>query len=579
MINKTPKFDNALDEVLDKIVPHSRECIQHSISKYCEETFQITDEDIKFFKILRVPPPKKCSTCRRQNRFAFVNSIDLYKRNNNAPEKNDKIISFVPPVSSLIVYDLKSYQNKFDPYLYATNYKENRNFFEQLLELRLKVPQPAIIRDPSNVNSEYSQNGRNLKNGYYVSGGWNSEDVWYSKGVSDSRLVMDIFSSHFIENSYELISCEKCYNCRYLYFSDNCIDSQFLYDCNNCINCFGCVNLRNKNNCIWNIQYTKGEYKNQISKINFGSRNFVKQIKENFWKFVKSHPVRAERHERVENVSGVNISDSKNCHDAIDVVSTEHVLHCDQVIGHKDSMDASISGGSEKLYQTIGVGSKSANVKFSFASKFILESEFVINCRNIEYCFACIGLENKSYCIFNRQYEKEKYYKELDNIKLSLLEKGEYGEFFPYSMSTFAYNGSLAELAFPLNETEIIKIGGSWQPDTDTDTLDMFILPTEEIPDSILDVKDEILTKALICRETGRPFRIVNSELEFYRNYNIPLPDVHPNKRMKNRYNYMGNYRAYDNICSLCQKNIKTMYNSNNDWKLYCDDCYKKEIL
>ncbi len=579
MINKTPKFDNAIGEILEKIIPHSRECIQHDISKYCEGIFQITDEDIEFYKILKVPPPKQCPTCRRQNRFAFVNSINLYKRDNNAPGKDNKMISFVPPASSLIVYDLKSYKNDFDPYSYATNYKENENFFEQLLELRFKVPQPAIIRDPSNVNSEYSLNGRNLKNGYYVSGGWNSENVWYSVGVNDSRSVMDIFSSHFIENSYELVFCEKCYNCRYLYFSDNCINSQFLYDCNNCIDCFGCVNLRNKSNCIWNIQFTKKEYENKISEINLRSRNFTNQVKEDFWKFVKSHPARAERHERVENVSGVNISNSRNCHDVIDTVLTEHVLHCDQIIGHKDSMDASISGGSEKLYQTIGVGSKSANVKFSFASKFILESEFVINCRNIEYCFACIGLENKSYCIFNRQYEKEKYYEELDNIKLSLLKKGEYGEFFPYSMSTFAYNGSLATLAFPLNEDEIIKIGGLWQSDTDTDTQGMSLLPTEEIPDLIQDVKDEILTKALICRKTGRPFRIVNSELEFYRNYNIPIPDVHPNKRMKDRYNYIGNYRMFNGICSLCKKDIKTMYNSNDNWKLYCDDCYKKEIL
>jgi len=579
MISKTPKFDSALDKILEKFVSCNIECINKDVSKYCEKTFLITDEDIEFYKILRVPPPKKCPTCRRQNRFAFVNSINLYKRNNNAEGKDNKIISFVPPVSPLVVYDVESYKTKFDPCLYAIDYNENVNFFEQLFSFRLKVPQPAIIRDPSNVNSEYSLNGRNLKNGYYVSGGWNSEDVWYSVLATDCRLVMDVFSVHFIENSYELVSCEKCYNSRYLYFSDNCIDSEFLYDCNNCINCFGCVNLRNKSNCIWNVQYTKEEYKNQMAKINLGSRKFIEEIKENFLKFIKTYPTRAERHERVEDVSGINIADAKNCHDVIDATSSIHLLHCDQVVGHKDSMDASISGGSEKLYQTIAVGSKSSNVKFSFASKFILESEFLINCRNVEYCFACIGLENKSYCIFNRQYEKEEYYKELDKIKSSLLEKGEYGEFFPYSFSTFAYNGTLADLAFPLSEDDVTKVGGLWQSDIDTDIGGMSILQTGEIPDLISDVTDEILTKALICKETNKPFRIVNSEFEFYKNYNIPIPNIHPNKRMKNRYGFLGNYKIYDGVCDFCKKEIKTMYNSNAGWKLYCDDCYKREVL
>ena len=32
MESKTPKFDNLLDEILKKIVPHERECIQKDIS-------------------------------------------------------------------------------------------------------------------------------------------------------------------------------------------------------------------------------------------------------------------------------------------------------------------------------------------------------------------------------------------------------------------------------------------------------------------------------------------------------------------------------------------------------------------
>jgi len=579
MNSKTPKFDKALDEILESLVPHTRKCKWAGEHPYCEGEFKITKEDIEFLKILRVPAPNYCPTCRRMNRFSFVNTINLYKRDNKAPGKENQIISFVPPVSPLIVYDVESYRENFDPYEYGVLYDSSKNFLDQFFDLRSKVPQPAIIRDPSSINSEYSINGRNLKNGYYVSGGWNSENLWYCSTTTDSRNVMDSFSVRSIENSYEIVSCEKCYNCKYLYFSDNCIDSNFLYDCNNCQDCFGCVNLRNKSNCIFNVQYTKDEYKKQISNINLKSRKSVKEIGEKFWKFAKLQPVRAERHERVENVSGTNISDSKNCHDVFDCVKTEHVLHCGQMIANHDSMDANVTGGSEKLYNTIAVGSSSSNVKFSFASKFITESEFLINCRNVNNCFACIGLENKNYCIFNRQYEKEEYYTELDRIKKSLLEKGEYGDFLPYCFSTYAYNGSTADLSFPLNKDEIGKLGGLWQPETESNAGSIDLIKPENIPDDISDVDDSILTKALICKDTGKPFRITESELEFYRVHGIPLPDVHQIKRIKDRYKYFGNYRMNNGICNICNKDIITMYDLKEGWNLYCDDCYKREIL
>ncbi|MFA6999569.1 MAG: hypothetical protein WC241_00460 [Candidatus Paceibacterota bacterium] len=579
METKTPKFDALLDEILESLVPHRRVCKWQGEHKYCEGKFDITKEDIEFLKMLRVPAPNYCPTCRRMNRFAFVNSINLYKRDNNAPGKGNKIISFVPPASPLIVYDLDSYIKNFDSYEYSTIYDESKTFFDQFWSLRLKVPQPAIIRDPSSINSEYSINGRDLKNGYYVSGGWRSENLWYCNTVTDSRNVMDSLFVNFGENSYEIVSCEKCYNSKYLYFSDNCINSNFLYDCNNCTDCFCCVNIRNKSNCIFNVQYTKEEYKKQISEINLKSRKSINEIKTEFWDFVKLQPIRAERHERVKNVSGTNIADSKDCHDVFDTVKSTHILHCGNVIANHDSMDANVSGGSERLYNTIAVGSKSSNVKFSFASKFITESEFLINCRNVNNCFACIGLDNKNYCIFNRQYEKDEYYKELDKVKYSFLEKGEYGDFFPLSFSTFAYNGSTSDFIFPLNKEEVDKVDGLWQSETESNAVGMDLVASEDIPDNIDDVDNSILSKALVCKETGKPFRITESELEFYRVHSIPLPDIHQIKRIKDRYKYLGNYRMNSDICNMCRKNIITMYNSKDGWNLYCDDCYKREIL
>ena len=49
----------------------------------------------------------------------------------------------------------------------------------------------------------------------------------------------------------------------------------------------------------------------------------------------------------------------------------------------------------------------------------------------------------------------------------------------------------------------------------------------KDLPDNIDDVDDSILKKAIICEVSGRPFRIVPLELQFYRKYGIALPRKH----------------------------------------------------
>ena len=579
MVSKTPKFNKLLDEILEELAPHEHECIEKDISKYCEKKFKITYEDIEFYKLLRVPPPKSCPTCRRQRRFAFNNRINLYKRKDDAPESKKDIVSYVPPVSPLIVYNLNYYRSfVWNPLSFAQKYNSSESFFEQFYKLRLKVPQYSIVRDPSSVNSEYSLNGRNLKNGYLVSGGSNSENVWYSIFLSNSKEIM---ASHDLKN------CEKCYetilvrnlnSCAFCYFTSDCINSYFLFDCRNCQDCFGCVNLRNKRFCFFNEQFSKEEYEKRVKEMKTDTRSGLKNTLEKFWEFVKLNPVRASRSIQAINSTGVLIINSKNCYDAHSCENGEHERYVTHVVDHKDSMDVYASGKSELLYQVSAVGAHSANVKFSFGVKNTIDSEFLINCHNCQNCFASIGLENKSYYIFNKPYEPEEYFKELDDIKTSMLSRGEYGEFFPYKFSTFAYNGSEAELSYPLSIEEIEKIGSIYQPNIEIETGGIKVLKSDELPDSIFDVEDDILEKAIVCEKTGRPFMVTKSELEFYKRFKLPIPTIHPLERMKNTFSYFGNNMKYDGICKKCGMELETIYKPSSDWVLYCEKCYQAEV-
>ncbi len=579
MESKTPQFDALLQPILDALVPHRVVCKQKDISKYCEAEFEITDKDIEFLRMLRVPAPVCCPTCRRQRRYAYSNSVHFYKRPNDVPDAKGNIISFVPPSSPFVVYDYEYYLNgSWDSLSYATDFDASRSFMEQLYSQRLCVPQPAITRHPSNINSDYSINGKNTKNAYCSSAIFSSEDVWYTVLAHTTRELMDSRAVKKSEQSYNLVHSRQCVQSSYLYFSQECINSHFLYDCRNCQDCFGCVNLRNKRYCFFNEQLTKEEYDEKVEELRIDTRTGVNNAGQKFWKLVHALPVKASRNEQANACSGVLVVNSKDCTHATDCEKSEHERYVDLVIGHKDSMDIFGTGGSELLYETSGVGSQCSNVKFSALSKTVTDSEYLINCRNCEHCFACIGLENKSFVIFNKQYTEDEYYKEVDRIKTVMLERGEYGELMSYSFMPFAYNGSFAGTAYPLSETEINKLGALWQPDIDSDLSTLKTIHSDELPDSILDVKDDVLDLAIICEETGRPFRIIASELDFYRRWNIPLPSVHPYQRMKDRYKYSGSGRSYSGNCKNCGKDLLTIYQDKEKWILYCDECFQKEV-
>ena len=156
---------------------------------------------------------------------------------------------------------------------------------------------------------------------------------------------------------------------------------------------------------------------------------------------------------------------------------------------------------------------------------------------------------------------------------------GEYGEFFPYRFSAFAYNNSDVEIAYPLTHEQVEKIDALWQDYIEVDTTGLKTIAVSDLPDSIHDVTDDILSFAIICEKTGKPFRVIATELEFYRKHLIPLPTIHPYERMKHMFSYMGNHLMRKDVCQSCGVNVDTIYPAGEGWKLHCTDCYQREVL
>ena len=77
-------------------------------------------------------------------------------------------------------------------------------------------------------------------------------------------------------------------------------------------------------------------------------------------------------------------------------------------------------------------------------------------------------------------------------------------------------------------------------------------LKANELPDDIQKVSNQILDQAIVCEVTGKPFRIVKQELEFYRTHNIPLPHRHPDQRRKERMSLRNPRKLRDRKCMKC---------------------------
>lgn len=581
MESKTPKFDYVINEVLEKLIPHNRTCKWKGMHPYCEGDFNIEEEDIKFLKMLIVPPPNFCPTCRRIKRLVNMNFSRLFKRECDVPGHSEMMISILPEECPFPVYDYQYFiDDKFDAFSFGIEYKEGSDPMKMLLSLRRKFPMPSFLnRDPSSINSEYSNGGKNLKNGYYVMACYRTENAWYSNFLNDDRNVMDsqvLIDSEFV---YWGIFSDHLYQSKFIYFSSNCTDSTFLFDCRNCMDCFGCVNLRNAKYCVYNKQYSKEDYESFLNSIYPLSQKTIFICEEKFWELVKKLPVNGPRNITSTNVFGVNIKNSRNLYDVVDANNSEHVRHADAAISHKDSMDFLFSGGnSSMLYMDTNIGSHSSRVKFSISSKFCTDCEFVFNSKNLNNCFMCFGLQDKSYCVLNKQYSQDEYFKIVDNIKLEMFQRGQYGDGLGLEFSAQAYNFSLGHISFPLTDEEIIKLGGYIAKEPETNVGNMEVVEYKNLPKTIDEVSDDILNKAILCEESHRPFRIIASELEFYRRMNLPIPNIHPLLRMEKRLRFTKNSKKYKAVCEKCKRDIETIFDPSENYILYCETCYQHEV-
>ncbi|MDP3948864.1 MAG: hypothetical protein Q8Q17_02865 [bacterium] len=587
------------------------------VCQNCKQNFTVEPEDFDFYKKIDVPPPTFCPQCRLQRRLAFFNVFSLYKRPCDLCKKD--FISAYKADSPYIIYCPKCWWgDNWEVFEYGRDYDFSRPFFEQFKELWLKTPILGISVDiPTMETSPYINHGGHIKNCYLLFHVDYNQDSAYCFSAFNSNAIFDCSNLMFCELSYDLMHAYKTAHSIGSWDLNESINCAFLRDSENCQDCFASANLKNKKYYIFNKPYSKEDYFNEIKKWDLGSYKTYREIKKLAQEHWKKFPPKPIYEKFNTNSNGNRIYESKNCKDSFDVAGVEDSRYLMMMYQHstKDSYDISSWGyNMSRSYECCNVGEDVSDARFS--------NESGLGATDIEYCklstgnhhFGCVSVKKGDYCIMNKRYSEEEYWKLREKIIVHMnempyiskatrdkspasakasagkQEAGEliykYGEFFPVELSPFAYNETIANKFFPLTKDEALKNNYHWR-DIELPSYQITKYP-KDLPDNIKDATDEILKEVVACADCNRGFRIVRMELDFLRRMNLPLPRECPFCRIGKKFDeWVKESKLVKRICDKCGAEFESPHKKEDypfDFaqgkpKILCKKCWLKEVV
>jgi len=488
------------------------------------------------------------------------------------------------------------FSDAWDPMDYGFEYDFSESFFSQMKDFIKKVPFPSL-NNWNAVNTEYANFATDNKNCYMVLGGDFNENCLYSTFSFRCKDSTELYWVNKSEVCADLVDSEGNFNSIYSRYIKSCVNVDFSFNLTGCNDCLGCVNLRNKNNYIFNEACSKEDYNKKISELDFGSYANLERIKEKYKEVYKNSIFRPYKFTKTFNCTGDNIFNSKNCFYCFDVFGGAEYCRYIYLIadGVKDSYSCDHIGlKSELCYESASIYPATSVV----CSWIILNSHnisYSINCKNSSNLFGCIGLNNKKYCIFNKQYIKDEYEKLVPKIieHMNTMpykdDRGivyKYGEFFPIELSPFCYNETIAQEVYPLSQGECADKNLKWKESEDKNYKST--IQAEDLPDNIRDTDESILNEVISCQHADKncnencitAFRILPEELKLYKRLSLALPRLCPNCRHYQKVKQHNLPVLWHRKCMKegCPNEFETTYSPDRPEIVYCEKCYQKEV-
>jgi hypothetical protein len=415
---------------------------------------------------------------------------------------------------------------------FGREYDFSRSFFEQFDQL-LRAVYWLPLNATNCEGSDYINGAYGAKNSYLCFGIFNSEDCLYSymlNHCSDCLDCIDALQSQYCYDGHMLRNCYECRHCRQC---SNCSQCVLCEDCIGCQNCLLSYGLRNASYCIENQPLTKEQYQQHLHSLELHKRSKVSLGQQRLASLLAQAGHRTNRLTNAEDSTGCfltnvnNLHSSFYTHNALDsgyLVCSHDCAHCWRGFAENSEL-AYQSGTYFKAYATY-------NSYMIVGGSFNLYSVFLYNTCN--HCFGCAGLNKKEYCVLNKQYSKQEYFELVPRIIAQMRAHGEWGSFFPPRIAPHYYeqafcNDWLQPLAAGEAERRGYRVGAGGLPTPQVG------VSSSTIADSLYDLSPAQAQLTYVCASTGQSFRFQKKELEFYRKFGIPPPELHWAERIRRR--------------------------------------------
>jgi hypothetical protein len=558
------------------------------MEKSCEKCggpYLVDERDLVFYdsvsplvagKKFPIPSPSLCPQCRLQRRYSWRNERTLYVRKCDGTGEN--ILSVFSPEKPFKVYQSEYwYSDAWDAKSFGRDFDFNRPFFEQFQELMQSVPQLALSVT-NNQNCDYVNQTGYCKDCYLIFEADFNEGCLYGNYIQRSRDCVDCTKLFSSELCYECFNCENSYNLRYSQDCTSCSDSWFLKNCVSCQNCFGSVNLRNKQYYFYNQALTKEQYLEALAKVDF-SRKGLTQLKAHFEQYVLSFPVKFMHGTLNQDSTGDYLSNTKDCHDSYELMNSQDcrfVVNCRNMKNVYDVLVFGSEKGAEFSYESHEIGEGVRNICFSDqiwnGGYEIYYSKLCLN--DSHDLFGCVGLRRSSHCILNKQYSKEDYEILVQKIIEHMMKTGEWGQFFPAYLSPFAYNETLAQDFYPLEQDAALSKGFQWK----TPEVKNYQVQSTPAPEEIAKTPDSILNEIMACETCGKNYKLVAQELLFYRKMQVPVPVECEGCRHQKRAQFRNPRQLWTRPCDSCGQTMQSSYAPTRPEKVLCEVCYLNAV-
>ena len=520
-----------------------------------------------------VPPPTLCPEERQRRRTAFRNFRNLYHRNCDGSGK--KLISMYDVDSPFPVYDRDYWwSDAWQAQSYGRDFDFSRPFFPQYKELLDCVPRFALMQMHSE-NCAYTNFTLDSRDCYMVFGCVRNEHCMYGHIVWRSEQCVDnlyLYRCQWCSSSIDLVDC---YDVHFSTDCVGCVESYFLHDCRNCRNCFGCVNLRGKEYCFQNIQLSRAEYERRLQQEFLRTPSNIEQ-----WyawlaqRRIDTAVFSPSFGSKNEDSTGNHLVECKAVAESFDIKQSEYLRYCYTVDATENSMDLSFCGGGAR-YSIEGLTIRGDELRFCHQAFESNNCDYCHFCYSSENLFGCMGIRSGKFCILNKQYSPADYAALKARIIDHMKSTGEWGEFFPMELSSFAYNESIAHEYQPLLREEVLRRGLRWKEEAN-DTKSTKALP--RTPEHIAEAGDNIPQQIFSCEKTGKAYKVSLAELEFYRRVGLPLPRLCPDVRHAERMKLRGPRRLWPARCMACKTAISSAIDPSEGRQVFCERCYLERL-